>query len=305
MSTGFLQGIYSYQHEVMGKPLKAFSARTPEDFLKFASPKLSPIQQAEFKRNVLSIKGDLVLPMVPFIWTLLSEQKKDETIEHYRNEASAVGYAALVVVTPESDLEAMGRFFAGQRDPAPLIRYLKYLRSKNKSTPFNVPLEDLLHPFIRKTINTFSYCDGPNCHDAGRNTSLGNRFNFELIDPYTLLSEIRERYLVPHSGERLRPGDLLVYRNADERIVHTAVFAVDGFVFTKNGAWKLSPYIFQPIEVMEDVYVRASGPLDLTVYRGRDPETLKKIERSRPLVRPRCNFKFLGAQKILAPKPSE
>ncbi len=302
MPTDFLERMYRYQNLMSSRLPYFLTAHSKEDFIKFSSPALSKEQKIEFQKNILFLDNQLTFPVTPYTWTLLNPATKDSAIDYFHRFETVISPS--VVIRPEDDIEAVGRYFAGGRDPEPLIRYLKYLRSLNGTKTFSVPLEKILHPFIRKTTNTHSQCDGPNCYNATKNVTLGNRFSFEFLSSQELAENVIQGYRQAGKDELTRPGDLLIYSNSKYKIRHAAVVAADEIVFTKNGRFKLNVYGFQERKSMEAVYF-PDGKFQVNVYKAIDPEILKQIERSRPITRVPCDFKALGAQKAISFRSSE
>jgi hypothetical protein len=223
--------------------------------------------EAEVRRNMVRINGQWMFPVVPSTWSLLSNDLKRESIEFKTSGIAREGINPYLELHPGENLEAVARFFAGERDHRPLLRYLQILQRKQGPGDTIVPLAKILHPFVRKQVDRYSICHGPNCFDAARNGSLGNAYTLENIpDGGTLVKELKERFRLARNGERYRPGDVLVYRNNKGVMIHAALVAGDGVVFTKNGVNKAAPYIFQERDVMEKVYFPKGGIL-LTVYK--------------------------------------
>ncbi len=232
MSQDFLQRMYYYQkHSVKAGLPYYFFGTDKSDIWKHASPTLTADQKIDFEKNILTVEGKLFFPVVPASWSLLDQDTKDDLLFHFLvNQFSMVPFVA---IRNDGDILKAANYFAGERDPAPLIRYLRFLHSKNNGKPFEISAAKLLHPFIRKSIHQFSTCNGPNCFNASRNVGLGNHFSFEFSTGDALLEDIPKGYRIATKDEPRRPGDILVYQNSQTKIQHSAVWITDKVTFTK------------------------------------------------------------------------
>ncbi len=268
----FLQSVTEHQYRITGRLPNGINGPSAE-VLERAVTRNSSVSAAvrkEIERNTVFLEGRYRFLVTPQTWNLMSRDAKRTQIEAATVDKTQAGIDPFVEIAPFDDIDAIGRFYAGERDPRPLIRYLRRLREKSPHRTLEVPLENILHTFIRKRIDTYADCHGPNCFDAARNVGLGNANPAHLGDPVQLEREIKTRYRYALNGERYRPGDVLVYRNKAGGVVHAAVIASDGIVFTKNGMSKFSAYLFQPRQIMEQIYF-PDGKFDVTVYKGVTP----------------------------------
>ena len=298
MSNEFLNKVYTHQSETIGLEPYKVERGTKEallDELRSEGRALSKNEAEEIERNLLLLHGKWVFPIVPGTWDLLTTERKDEFIDSLITGSANDGIDPFITIGPKDDIEAIGSFFAGERRPRPVIRYLEYLRKRQPTGELTVPLAKILHPFIRKTVGTYSPCHGPNCGDAARNVSLGNRFFPEYIfDNAELEKDLATRLQLAEPGDRCRPGDVLLYYNMAGTLIHAAVVVTDEVVFTKNGNHKTSPYLFQERELME-YHFFGEQKFQMRVLRGRDPAVIKAVQRSRPLRR--CPFPNLSSAR--------
>ncbi len=304
LSHDFLQAMYEHQLRLVGKTPLAIQKNSEDEFFRVLNDRmwrLSRKQREEVRKNLFTINGKLNFFITPATWDLLPPSIRKETIEFTTSGIQAQGIDPFITIHPADDVEAIGRFFAGERNPAVVIRYLQMLKRRNPEIPFEVPLEKILHPFIRKMVDTYSLCHGPNCFDAGRNVSLGNSYRPEFLSSgEELEADLKTRFQLAKHGDRYRPGDLLVYETPYGKLVHVAAVAGDGLVFTKNGMSKTSPYLFQERTVMERVYF-PDGRFKVRTYRGLAPEIIEAVARSRS----RCHLAKLATANPKPPTASE
>jgi len=129
----------------------------------------------------------------------------------------------------------------------------------------------VLPPYARKLLYTFphpSLAIGgrfPDCHW----TTL-NFFNYRpegrLFDTDGATMRVLEGYdQVP--GPPVF-GDIVFLTDSGGNAIHSCVYLADGFVFTKNGANVLSPWLVMQLDEVRDRYSRAGMP-EVKIYRRK------------------------------------
>jgi hypothetical protein len=217
------------------------------------------------QENTIRLGGKHLILITPFTWPEFSPSAREDLVRLFlRRELSREGLAAEIEVHQGDDLTAIAKKYAGERDYRPIERYLKLLLSSSESAV--VPLEKIMHPFIRKVIDSYSDCHGPNCFNAGINVNRGKGYKVEYTTDFSLFLETSKNYRVVESSEPLQAGDLFVYSNSKGLTTHVSSYLGDGVVFTKNGLSKFKPYLFQKIEKNEQVYF-PDGKYRLEVFR--------------------------------------
>jgi hypothetical protein len=133
---------------------------------------------------------------------------------------------------------------------------------------------DIVHvlpPYARKLCYTFPHVSQavggryPDCHW----TSL-NFFNYRpeerLFDTDGAGMYVRER-CEPGTGP-YRFGDILFFTTAAGQAIHSCVYLADDFVFTKNGANVISPWLIMKLSDVIDRYSVREEPT-IQIYRPR------------------------------------
>lgn len=167
-----------------------------------------------------------------------------------------------------SDLRKIGEYWsagsANAKDFMPLL----------ESTATNPQIRhlDLVHilpPYARKLIYTYphvSHAVGgryPDCH-----WTCLNFFNYRpeqrLIDTPGANMFVNEQYESVAGGYRY--GDVLFMTTAAGEAIHSCVYLAAGFVFTKNGANVMSPWVIMRLDDVKERYSR-HGDVEVSIYR--------------------------------------
>lgn len=184
---------------------------------------------------------------------------------------------ATLHILPNDDLGVIARHFAGNRDPAPIERYLKKI-VKNEAV--DLPLRKILPKFSRANWNTFSETHGPNCFNGGLCMNEGAQYRKEFVDNDRLGPRLESEYTQITDGSR-KASDLWVYVNKEKVPQHVATYVGEGMdpqggkvslLFTKNGISSSNPYVLQTSRMIGDEYKRFFN--SILVYR---PKPLRKL----------------------------
>ena len=130
----------------------------------------------------------------------------------------------------------------------------------------------ILPPYARKLCYTYphpSHAVGgryPDCHW----TSL-NFFNYRPEDRLfdTIGAELFVREHCDLGDGPYRFGDILFFTDAEGRAVHSCVYVAADFVFTKNGANVISPWLIMELSDVVDRY-SVHGEPTIRIYRRRE-----------------------------------
>jgi hypothetical protein len=167
-----------------------------------------------------------------------------------------------------ADIEQIRRYWssgeANQKDFVPLLESVKTNPAVN-----HLDIIHLLPPYARKLAYTYphpSHAVGgryPDCH-----WTCLNFFNYRpesrLVDTEGARVFVLENY-VP-GEEPYRFGDILFLVDEAGNAIHSCVYLADSFVFTKNGANVISPWLIMKLSEVVDRYSVQSDP-EIRIYR--------------------------------------
>lgn len=167
-----------------------------------------------------------------------------------------------------SDIEQIRRYWsageANQKDFVPLLESI----ATNPAVDF-LDIIHLLPPYARKLAYTYphsSHAVGgryPDCH-----WTCLNFFNYRpesrLVDTEGARVFVLENF-VP-GEEPYRYGDVLFLVDEAGNAIHSCVYLADEFVFTKNGANLISPWLIMKLPEVIDRYSVQSDPA-IRIYR--------------------------------------
>lgn len=181
-----------------------------------------------------------------------------QTVTYSPSERIESALSVTVVISTDEEAHNIARAFAGRREPNPLYRYLSYLRGKSETSTLTLPLESILHSFIRKNLNTFPDHDGPNCFNSALCVNDDNNFVIEQTTEREFNRRLLENYVQLADNDSPQVGDLVIFFDREDHPIHVATYIDSEIVFTKNGSSSQSPYIFQSHQVTESIYAPAT-----------------------------------------------
>lgn len=262
-----LRAAYSYLLQTQNAPpFTTFNSATEASafFERFG---LSGQVMTEVLNRVFEISGTHYFFYTRDIWPKLSNEiKMDLITASTSNHFARTGLQVDLTFRANDDLSGIADRYSGERDPRALERYLRFLLNRSQTGEVTIPLSKILHPFIRKKINTYATCTGANCFNSGVSVNEGNNYEQRYISDTELLDLAFKKYRFVNPSEQLHSGDLLLYRNTNGTVVHVSTYITDDIVYTKNGMSKFSPYLFQLRSVNEYLYF-PDGKYKLMVLR--------------------------------------
>jgi len=226
-------------------PLEGFDA-------KFRESGLSASQLAQIRSLTYTNGNELCFADLQAAQSLLKPHEFNQLIQTF---CAVPAYLLKVRISPDSDVDALVKYWGkGGREKviAPLISSLAKVPG---GVSLNVSY--LLPPFAR--LRLYTYPDAWNDPAIGAEDCIFTSLNFFKTTPDTnyLDQACRERVLnteyVQIEGEPTL-GDLVTLVGADGHIVHVCVYIAEGFVFTKNGSSRASPWILMKMPDMLSVY---------------------------------------------------
>jgi hypothetical protein len=171
-----------------------------------------------------------------------------------------------------SDLERIRRYWsAGAANAKDFLPLLESVAANPRIN--HLDLVHLLPPTARRLLYSFprpSLAVGgryPDCHWTSLNF-FRDRPEPRLIDAAGATMEALEKY-TPHEPPASY-GDVLFMTNADGDAIHSCVYLADGWVFTKNGANVLSPWLIMRLDDVRERYSRL-GPVEVVIYSPARP----------------------------------
>jgi hypothetical protein len=233
----------------------------------------------------VEVNGSVLLFVWPDLWKKLSYRTKNLIIRStLADSPSNQGLKIDLILSPQDDLGAIAKKYAGNRNYAVGDRFPywqvieRYLQKKLKDSngkSVAVPLENILHPFIRDQMNSFNECTGANCHNSGLSVNEDHLYEKTYLDtPQLLQKRVFPYYDKIYGMDNLQTGDLLIYFSIDNKIIHTATYigrnGSDVILFTKNGLQKTNAYIFSTQKQVEELYFRgADNQFHLAMYHPK------------------------------------
>ncbi len=141
----------------------------------------------------------------------------------------------------------------------------------------NFSLVDLMPPVVQRLLGKYSIYCGPNCLNAAISFYQDNNFKLTYLDGKDLQEELKNYQALDLIKQAVQPGDLIIIKDRNSNIVHAAVYVFDNIVFTKNGASKFSPYLFQKMDTLLSVYP-IKNKEQVQFYRFK--QEISEIEKS-------------------------
>jgi len=243
------------ENEAQGGPYTFHAGKLDQEIAAFG---LSPQTQALLKK-MLYRRGDLFL--FADIDTLLPKiDQPEEQIKLVKTLTHHSTWLLGLRVTPSSDVDQIVSYWGkGRRrkDLRPLIESLR--RFPNGVT---IDLSHLLPIFPRSRLycyplpNAEGYLPKHDCHWASLN--FFNEIPDErFCDPSVTVPTFLKDY-VPINGTP-EFGDLVLLISED-KVIHSAVYLADGFVFTKNGNFAIQPWMYMRVADMIASYQSSYPP---------------------------------------------
>lgn len=171
-----------------------------------------------------------------------------------------------------SDLERIRRYWsAGAANAKDFLPLLESVAANPRIN--HLDLVHLLPPTARRLLYTFprpSLAVGgryPDCHWTSLNF-FRDRPEPRLIDVAGATMEALENY-TPHEPPASY-GDVLFMTDSGGDAIHSCIYLADGWVFTKNGANVLSPWLIMRLDEVRERYSRL-GPVEVVIYRPSRP----------------------------------
>lgn len=250
-----------YITDLAGATAKALAMRAP-------SPQL-----IDSRSPGLLATRHTIVPSMEQVRIWFDNHQNDQTdfsqilLRHASKPLRFDGYQLDIEVRSPEDILALAKKYSAGRDPQQLESLMRQRLERNGG-PVWIPLEDLLPSFVRNKLNSFENCSGPDC--AFSALSFHNNYSPEqrawLPIPF-------EFDYLPVALEDARVGDIISYWRqwswGTSELIHLAVSVGDGYVFTKNGASELAPYMFQLMIEVEQIY-------------GKFDAKTRKIHRPKP-----------------------
>ncbi|MFN7141027.1 MAG: hypothetical protein ACK4UN_16980, partial [Limisphaerales bacterium] len=126
--------------------------------------------------------------------------------------------------------------------------------------------------FARKRIYTYPTDTGAtaryeNCHWTALNFFNDPPDN-AFLDADRVEHEFRKNYSKVTGNAQL--GDLILFREPNGEVVHSATYIAEDVVFTKNGEGVYQPWLFMKATDVIAVYSNVYGRVTATLYRRKD-----------------------------------
>lgn len=154
-----------------------------------------------------------------------------------------------------SDVDQIANDFSMGRNPETLKRFLRKKLAQNQNQEVAIPLETILTPFIRDTIDTYHLIGGANCTNAACAANAGKYYKQAFLSMDDFTSDLEKYFRPLGENEQRHAGDMMVfYEDEMPRPKHAAIVISEEIVFTKNGHNRASPYQFQKTNDLPVIY---------------------------------------------------
>lgn len=170
-----------------------------------------------------------------------------------------------------ADVEAIREYWSG--GVANAKDFLPLLESVSANPDINhLDIVHVLPPVVRRLVYTFPQpyqaIGGryPDCHWTSLNF-FADQFEPRFADTTGATMFVLEKHRLAEPPYRY--GDVLFLTDTEKNAVHSCVYLADGYVFTKNGANVLSPWLIMKLENVRERYSR-HGELEVAIYRRID-----------------------------------
>lgn len=235
----------------------------------FIRSEFSNDQIEKVKNSIFKIEREVYFIYSPEIWPDLNEKMKIALIHKYtRDTAQRRGLHIELTYGATDNLSEIAERYAGGRDPKKIEEFLRNQLERSRNKTVTVPLSSILHPVIQDRIDTHTPCSGPNCFNSSLSVNEGSDYKlvFTRADDLALFDELYRKYRFVLPAEALQTGDVLLYLGENGKPVHASTYIAENIVFTKNGASRFNPYIFQTFETNLSVYF-PNGNYKIMVFR--------------------------------------
>lgn len=179
----------------------------------------------------------------------------------------------VLVVRPDSDVDELARYWGAQGRESE-VRPL--LASAARGGGARIGLALLLPPTVRNFLYSYA-ANRPDvwedCHWIAMNFFMKEP-DSRFLDPRFVQKEVLGSYMLVstnyvHGSGRYQLGDLLVFRDPQQQIVHSCNYIADNIVFTKNGGAQRSACAFMDLQDVVDQYSLPDPP-QVLVFRLPD-----------------------------------
>jgi len=198
---------------------------------------------------------------------LPSEQDRLQVVKTLSRQRT---YRVELMLTPTSNLDKLVAYWGrgGRANVvAPILESAMEIDGEG-----HVDITYLLPSYARRKIYTypvaseFNATQVPDCHWTALNF-FNDEPDDEIRDVAATRRELKENYYRIFSNLKL--GDLVLYLNNRQTLVHSAVYIADDILFTKNGANLSQAWMLAKMAEMKDFYPRRGG-LEVRYYRRKD-----------------------------------
>jgi len=167
-----------------------------------------------------------------------------------------------------ADMDAMIAYWGANGRTGEVGPLLQALSRNNVAWPVDIMV--LLPAFPRRALMTYDSAGDGKFRDCGW-TAL-NFFNDKpddtMLDPDTQARVLQNDYVSVVSG--FLPGDIILIRNGDGKIVHICNYIADNIVFTKNGGHKAQPWTLSTLEEVVEYYTVGDDICSVLFLRRSD-----------------------------------
>jgi hypothetical protein len=221
---------------------------------------ITPETREILKRQLIHGQGRTLLPVWPANWAMLPPTLQREALATDLKPSNLnTGVRVDLVIDSSDDLEDLAKRFS-ITDEDRVKNYKLLSAALGAQQEARVNLESILPEHLRESIGTYSPCDGPNC----LYTAMGieSKSPPKEMKSSTFGHLLDQRFVLRPPGEKTQFNDVIVYLDADGKIVHSARNIADGLYLTKHGFDRRNPNLLASEKQMQNIW----GDLTTKVY---------------------------------------
>jgi hypothetical protein len=231
--------------------------------------KLSPVAVQEIRKLSYERNGLLLFSDYPTVLNRLKNEQERLALAEVLSRSPAC--LVRLCIRPDTDVDKLlaywgrGALAKEVKEVRPLLRSLQCL-----SRGGTLSLLYLLPALARERLNTFPMPSKPgnpiiNCHWTALNF-FAEMPEPSLADPANVETVLNTRYY--KIAKPSLYGDVVIIRNARNKILHSAIHLADDLIYTKNGETELQPWVITRLQNIINEYTY-NYPPKVEFYRDK------------------------------------
>ncbi|MBA4147950.1 MAG: hypothetical protein H0X66_07515 [Verrucomicrobia bacterium] len=224
---------------------------------------------ALFKKLIYG-EGDLLVfnDASTILSTLPDEQKQLQFLKLISRRST---FLMKLKINQDSDIEKLVSYWGGGRRAKDIRPLLESLQRVPGGCAIDVA--HLVPFFARKRMYTYpmpergSSATRENCHWSALNF-FNDPPDTRMLDPDRVEGELKKNYRKISGNPQM--GDLVLFRQQNGEVVHSATYIAEDVLFTKNGEGVYQPWLLMNATDVIGIYRNLHGEISASLYRHRD-----------------------------------